>query len=53
MEQIIADISAMGFHRQQVMGVINELQRSGQNVDLNVILDRLMNQQGGARGGGY
>ena len=43
LEQIIQDIAAMGFQRHQVLAVIQELQKSGQNVDLNVILDRLTN----------
>ena len=41
LEQIIQDITAMGFQRHQVMTVVNNLQRDGQAVDLNVILDRL------------
>lgn len=43
LDQIISDISNMGFSRGQVMTVVNQLQSAGQNVDLNVILDRLTN----------
>lgn len=41
LEQIVQDVSAMGFTRGQVMSVVAQLQNSGQQLDLNVILDRL------------
>lgn len=45
LEQIISDISNMGFERHQIMAVIDNLQKSGQSMDLNVILDRLTNNK--------
>ena len=41
--QLIDDVANMGFSRRDVQGAINDISRSGQSVDLNVILDRLMN----------
>ena len=41
--QLIDDVATMGFSRREVQQAINEVRRSGQGVDLNVILDRLMN----------
>eukprot|EP00798_Chlamydomonas_sp_ICE-L_P024544 gene24544-10152_t len=41
LEQVITDISHMGFDRGQINAVITSLQRNGQSVDLNVILDKL------------
>ena len=43
MDKIVEDFANMGFTRDQVVGVIRELQDAGQGVDLNVVLDRLMN----------
>ena len=43
MDKIVDDFANMGFTRDQIVGVIRELQDSGQGVDLNVVLDRLMN----------
>jgi len=43
MDKVVEDFSNMGFTRDQVVGVIRELQQSGQSMDLNVVLDRLMN----------
>jgi len=41
LEDIITDITAMGFERHQVLDVINIMQKSGQAVDLNVVIDKL------------
>ena len=41
--QLIDDVATMGFSRREVQQAITEISRSGQSVDLNVILDRLMN----------
>ena len=41
--QLIDEIATMGFSRRDVQGAITDISRSGQSVDLNVILDRLMN----------
>ena len=43
MDKIVEDFANMGFTRDQIVDVIRELQDSGQGVDLNVVLDRLMN----------
>jgi hypothetical protein len=43
LDDIIADITAMGFERHQVMAVISAMQKAGQAVDLNVVIDRLTN----------
>ena len=43
MDKVVDDFSNMGFTREQVRGVIRELQESGKGVDLNLVLDRLMN----------
>jgi hypothetical protein len=42
MDKVVEDFANMGFTRDQVVGVIRELQDAGQGVDLNVVLDRLM-----------
>ena len=49
MEKVVDDFANMGFTRDQVRGVIRQLTESGQGVDLNVVLDRLMNGPGGRR----
>ena len=51
MEKIVDDFANMGFTREQVRGVIRQMQDAGQPVDLNVVLDRLMNpdRYGGRR----
>ncbi len=41
LEDVIADITAMGFERHQVLAVISDMQRQGQAVDLNQVIDRL------------
>ena len=41
--QVIDDVANMGFSRRDVQQAISEISRSGQSVDLNVVLDRLMN----------
>jgi hypothetical protein len=40
-EQIVADIAAMGFPPGRVWDVVRRLEAGGQAVDLNVIIDRL------------
>ena len=47
MDKIVADVAAMGFSPQQVQAVIQQLTSTGQNVDLNVVLDKLMNGPSG------
>jgi hypothetical protein len=41
--QVIDDVASMGFSRHEVRGVVTELMDSGQSIDLNIVLDRLMN----------
>ena len=43
MEKVVDDFANMGFTRDQVRRVIRDMTESGQGVDLNVVLDRLMN----------
>ncbi len=40
---MIDDVASMGFSRHEVRGVVTELMDSGQSIDLNIVLDRLMN----------
>jgi hypothetical protein len=40
-DQIVADIAAMGFPPGRVWDVVRRLEAGGQAVDLNVIIDRL------------
>jgi hypothetical protein len=40
-EQVIDDVAVMGFSREEVRGVLQELMAQGKNVDLNQVLDRL------------
>jgi hypothetical protein len=40
-ERVIDDVAVMGFSREEVRGVLRELAARGENVDLNVVLDRL------------
>lgn len=48
MDKIVNEVAQMGFSQQQVYGVIQQLTASGKNVDVNVVLDRLMSGGGGA-----
>lgn len=41
LDQIITDITNMGFQRHQVMTLVNNMQKNGQAIDLNVIIDKL------------
>lgn len=43
LEKVIDDIVNMGFSRHEVRGVVTKLMDSGQSIDLNIVLDRLMN----------
>lgn len=42
-DEIIDKVSAMGFSRGQVTSTIQRLRENGQQIDLNVVLDKLMN----------
>lgn len=46
-DQVVSEVSSMGFAPYQVKDVIREMINDGQNIDLNVVIDRLTN--GGAK----
>ena len=43
-EQVVDDLSHMGFSRDAIRGEVRRMNDSGQAVDLNTIIDRLMNR---------
>ena len=51
MVKVVDDFANMGFTREQVVGVIRELQEGGRDVDLNQVLDRLTIPQEGSGSG--
>lgn len=40
---MIDKVATMGFSKEQVRATVRKLTENGQNVDLNVVLDKLMN----------
>jgi UBA-like domain (DUF1421) len=46
LDDVVEKVTMMGFSREQVRATVRNLTENGQNVDLNVVLDKLMN--GGA-----
>ncbi|KQK02888.1 hypothetical protein BRADI_2g04297v3 [Brachypodium distachyon] len=42
-DDVVEKVSTMGFSREQVRATVRRLTENGQNVDLNVVLDKLMN----------
>lgn len=42
-DDVIDRVTNMGFSREQVRGTVRKLTENGQPVDLNVVLDKLMN----------
>jgi hypothetical protein len=42
-DEVVEKVATMGFSRDQVRATVRKLTESGQNVDLNVVLDKLMN----------
>uniref|UniRef100_A0A0E0KZ10 DUF1421 domain-containing protein n=1 Tax=Oryza punctata TaxID=4537 RepID=A0A0E0KZ10_ORYPU len=42
-DDVVDKVATMGFSREQVRAAVRQLTESGQNVDLNVVLDKLMN----------
>ncbi len=44
LERVIDDVASMGFSRREVREVVLDMMQSGQAVDLNVVVDRLMNR---------
>ncbi|EFH60534.1 hypothetical protein ARALYDRAFT_477359 [Arabidopsis lyrata subsp. lyrata] len=51
-DDVIDRVTTMGFPRDQVRATVRKLTENGQAVDLNVVLDKLMNE-GGAPPGGW
>ncbi|VVA96052.1 unnamed protein product [Arabis nemorensis] len=51
-DDVIDRVTTMGFPRDQVRATVRKLTENGQVVDLNVVLDKLMND-GGAPPGGW
>jgi UBA-like domain (DUF1421) len=43
LDDVVEKVTMMGFSRDQVRATIRKLTENGQNVDLNVVLDKLMN----------
>lgn len=44
-DDVVDKVSAMGFRRDQVRAMVKKLTENGQSVDLNVVLDKLMNDR--------
>uniref|UniRef100_A0ACD5TKL4 Uncharacterized protein n=1 Tax=Avena sativa TaxID=4498 RepID=A0ACD5TKL4_AVESA len=42
-DDVVDKVSTMGFSKEQVRATVHRLTENGQNVDLNVVLDKLMN----------
>ncbi|KAL6897904.1 hypothetical protein ACP4OV_006863 [Aristida adscensionis] len=42
-DDVVEKVATMGFSREQVRATVRKLTENGQNVDLNVVLDKLMN----------
>ncbi|KAL6607766.1 hypothetical protein ACP70R_040829 [Stipagrostis hirtigluma subsp. patula] len=42
-DDVVEKVATMGFSREQVRATVRRLTEKGQNVDLNVVLDKLMN----------
>lgn len=51
-DRVIDDVANMGFSRDQVFAVVRTLHANGQNIDLNVVLDKLMSE-GATRAPGW
>lgn len=43
LDDVVEKVATMGFSREQVRATVRRLTENGQNVDLNVVLDKLMN----------
>ena len=42
-DDVVDKVATMGFSKEQVRATVRRLTENGQNVDLNVVLDKLMN----------
>ncbi|KAF3323334.1 pollen-specific leucine-rich repeat extensin-like protein 2 [Carex littledalei] len=47
LDDVVEKVVMMGFSREQVRETVRKLTENGQNVDLNVVLDKLMNGSAG------
>ncbi|XP_078155176.1 uncharacterized protein LOC144551185 isoform X2 [Carex rostrata] len=47
LDDVVEKVAMMGFSRDQVRETVRKLTENGQNVDLNVVLDKLMNGSAG------
>lgn len=47
LDDVVEKVAMMGFSREQVRETVRKLTENGQNVDLNVVLDKLMNGSAG------
>ncbi|KAK1302932.1 hypothetical protein QJS10_CPB12g00279 [Acorus calamus] len=45
-DDVVEKVATMGFSRDQVQGTVRKLTENGQSVDLNVVLDKLLNDEG-------
>lgn len=43
LDDVVDKVSSMGFSRDLVRATVRKLTENGQSVDLNVVLDKLMN----------
>jgi hypothetical protein len=43
LDDVVEKVATMVFSREQVRATVRRLTENGQNVDLNVVLDKLMN----------
>lgn len=45
-DDVVDKVATMGFSREQVRATVRRLTENGQSVDLNIVLDKLMNDGG-------
>lgn len=45
-DDVVDKVATMGFSREQVRATVRKFTENGQSVDLNVVLDKLMNDGG-------
>ena len=41
LERVVDDVSSMGFPRDRVRAILHDMADAGQQIDLNVVIDRL------------
>ncbi|KAL0431642.1 UNVERIFIED_CONTAM: hypothetical protein Sradi_0790200 [Sesamum radiatum] len=52
-DDVVDKVTNMGFPRDQVRATVRKLTENGQSVDLNIVLDKLMNDGDGQAAGGW